>query len=182
MSYQAYFDYLGELMDEIWEAWPRGSTDLRAIIFKLTASPYHFWLENQAALRQFSPEEERITRDIHADSPPESSARKEPPAADKAAISGPDLSMRKARADEVSLSAEDSSNLTNKAQEIRGKARTAIREYKTTGVAQWSPKALSALWALKDDWAKGVPSLYKALDDIDDKELCLWNEKHGVFM
>lgn len=159
MSHQAYFDYLGELQDEIWEAWPQGSTDLRAIIFKLTASPYHFWLENQAALAQISS--------------PKASAEKGDVLTPN--VRGPPASC-------TSPSKADVSNLANKAQEIREKARTAIKTYSETGEKQWSHAALADLWALKADWAKGAGSLYKALDDIPDDLLCLWNDKHEVFM
>ena len=169
MSRQEYYAYLQGIMDELFKYWPGGSTDLRAIIFKLTASPYHFWqepsyqdyLEHIKGTSQdravFSPEEERITRDIHAESAQSSpKASVEPPPA-------------------------DASNLANKAQEIREKARTSIKEYMRTRESTMSSEALTALRNLANDWGKGM-TVYKALDLIPDKELCLWNEKHEVFM
>lgn len=178
MTYQKYFAYLEAVWEEIEDYFNTASSETKRIIFKFTASPYYHWKNDEQE------------RKAHGLAPPKtSSVEKEPPVADKAV---------EARANEVSSTTEDvsnlamvdaaahlsvaaaHSNLADKAQEIREKARTAIKEYSKTGEKQWSSKALAALWALRDDWGKDM-TVFMALDQIPDRELCLWNDKHGVF-
>ena len=227
MTYQAYFDYVKGIWDEIEDYFFKASSETKRIIFRLTASPYHFWLQNIAA-QPFSPEQERITREIHTESAQSSpkassvgngieesgSESTKSTRASKSSVS-PDTEDAKessghhthdARGYPVKVSAssesEDSSNLSDaehapldeqallrldkanladKAQEIREKARTSIKEYMTTHSSNMSSEASIELWRLASDWGKGM-TVYKALDLIPDKELCLWNDKHEVFM
>jgi len=154
MTHEKYWDYLDDIGREIEARYPLISPEGRYMLLKLTASPYHYWLNNQ-----------EIADDI----------------------SSPKASAEKGRVEDISPetsstgpSNADASNLANKAQEIREKARTSIKAYMKTHEKQWSSEASTSLWALAADWGKGM-TVYKALDLIPDRELCLWNDKHEVF-
>jgi len=55
MSYAEYWEYLRQMMNDIGEAFPCHHSDFRLQIFKLTASPYYYWLENRAVLVSSKP-------------------------------------------------------------------------------------------------------------------------------
>jgi len=172
MSHEEYWDYLQRL-DEALQDFLLGSGDLvlrekHLLWFKLTASPYHYWLQNIRAL-----EDESSTN--ASKTPQESSVGKE-------SVELARVAKTEARASVRSPSnTEDSSILFDKAQLIRSKARESIAKYMEVKVPQMPQNAHLDLWKLATDWASGQ-SIYKALDSIPDSELVKWNTKHEVFV
>lgn len=178
MNHQAYFKYLRKLMSDIWIEWPGGSTDLRGIIFKLTASPYHFWLENQAVIRPRETCAELFPADIAQSSPkasaekgdelmpnvrgPSASSLTSPSNADAKESSvenGTKLKSDNLRS--VPSSAEDSSNLANKAQEIRSFIRANINDKEYKHMTKSALHALEMLlregkWAMVSEASDGA--------------------------
>ncbi len=194
MNYEKYWDYLDEMYDELRLRYPRSHSDYIFLYFKLTASPYHYWLENRAVMGSVptSPGTEAGSPSTETDFA-EYRKREGVPCQEqleheanlhKKATEGKGTGAEDIVSSSMTVttnSTRSPSNLADKAQEIRQKARVSIREYMKTREKQWSSEATTGLLNLANDWGKGMTT-YKALDLIPDKELCLWNDKHGVFL